>query len=142
MFARDLSGTGRTVGSAGSSWQLILADLALILFMVAALALSDEGEDADEPAPPRPVEEVPAQALYRPRPDGPAFAQWLAQQDPDRRMSVSVVATHRAQGARAAWEQADRLARAARGAGIGARIILREGDTPDLYASLGYDAVE
>ena len=41
--------------------------------------------------------------------------------------------------AEAVWHDADRLARMARAAGVEARVVLREGERSDLYASLGYD---
>jgi hypothetical protein len=134
MYARDSK-------SGGAAWQLILADLALILFMLAAAALSGDAEEAAEPAPARASADVPAQALYRPGPAGRSIARWLEQQQPDPRMSLTIVATHRAGATKEALDEADRLAQAARGAGVSARIILREGTAPDLYASLGYDRI-
>lgn len=120
-----------------NSWQLILADLALILFLVTTAGLVDETDD--QAAPPAPVADVPAQALYRPRADAPAIKDWVTQQNPDPRMTLTLVATHRAGHADQAWNEASTLAQQARGAGVAVRVVMREGTAPDLYASLGYD---
>ena len=117
----------------GISWQLILADLALILFLVAVSAIED-----DTGTMPSDVD-VPAQAIFRPRPDGPDIALWLKQQTPDPRMTLTIVATHDRGGDGEAWQGANALASSARRSGIAVRIVTREGSGADLYARLGYD---
>lgn len=124
-----------------NSWQLILADLALILFLVATAAIADEGEKDTSASSATAQADVPAQALYRPYPGAPTLSQWLEQQRPDPRMTLSVVATHPGDQAEMAWHAAQELAQSARKTGIRVRVVLREGDKPDLYASLAYDDI-
>jgi hypothetical protein len=136
----------------GHGWQLILADLALILFLLtlsalpAAEATSGErladGEarekDAQGPLPP---EIAPAQALYRPLPGGPSLSQWLAAQAPDPRATLTIIAAHKPGGEAAAWAKAEALAKEARTAGARVRTIITTGPDEEIHASLAYDAL-
>jgi hypothetical protein len=135
----------------GHGWQLILADLALILFLLTLSALpaaeaetgqhvaaraAREETDREEPHP----EIAPAQALFRPVPGGPELGAWLAGQTPDPRTTLTIFATHAPGGEAEAWARAETLAAEARGAGARVRTIIMAGKEPDLYASLAYDA--
>ncbi|WP_052207951.1 hypothetical protein [Croceibacterium mercuriale] len=72
-------------------WQTMLADLALILFLVAASAL-------DRPdAAPAPVSVTPPQvgtpaAIWRDKPDAPPLAEWLASEQRDPRLQLTLLA--------------------------------------------------
>lgn len=128
--------TGRVTG-----WQFILADLALILFLLTLTALpidADPGAAAERGARPDDVI-APAQALYRPVPGGPGLARWLADQPHDPRATVTIFARHAPGGERAAWDGAAELAREAGASGLAVRTIIAGGEQPDLYASLAYD---
>ncbi|WP_086619015.1 hypothetical protein [Erythrobacter tepidarius] len=134
-------------GSGSSSWQLILADLALILFLVTLSALPRTAADAapglaDRLAPAqRPRAEIAAaQALYRPVAGGPSLGEWLASQPHDPRATLTIFALHPAGGEAAAWEAARRLAASARSSGVPVRTIITSAARADLYASLAYDA--
>jgi hypothetical protein len=135
----------------GHGWQLILADLALILFLLTLSALpaaeaetglhlaaraAREEHDREEPRP----EIAPAQALFRPVPGGPELGGWLAGQSPDPRTTLTIFATHAPGGEAEAWARAGALAAEARAAGARVRTIITAGKQPDLYASLAYDA--
>lgn len=138
----------------GHGWQLILADLALILFLLTLSALpAAEAETghrlADrtgraaretEAATARAPEIAPAQALFRPIPGGPSLGEWLGSQAPDPRMTLTIVAAHPAGGEAQAWTRAQTLAAEARAHGARVRIIITAGTAADLHASLGYDA--
>ncbi len=143
-------------GSGGSSWQLILADLALILFLVTLTALP-QGETGIGPglagrvagsaaaraqthSPSPPAEVAAAQALYRPVAGGPSLGEWLAGQPHDPRATLTVFAFHPAGGEAAAWQAARRLAASAQDSGVPVRIIISGGSAADLYASLAYDS--
>jgi hypothetical protein len=122
--------------SMATPWQLILADLALILFLVTAAGLS-----ADEPAT-KAGEELaiaPAQALYRRTPGGPSLGEWLAAQPHDPRAALTIVAEHRPDDAAAIWARAQSLADEARAQGVRVRTIIRPGSEPGIHASLAYD---
>ncbi|MBI1402532.1 MAG: hypothetical protein GC147_04905 [Porphyrobacter sp.] len=137
--------------SGGHGWQLILADLALILFLVTLSALPAAGAGAgrirsdaaardEEAAPVRPAPEVAAaQALYRPVAGGPGLGTWLAGQPRDPRATLTVFARHRPGGEAAAWAGARRLSAEARARGVTVRTIIAPGGTTELYASLAYD---
>ncbi len=140
------------VGAArsGHGWQLILADLALILFLLALSALpAAEAEGgrrlADREARDKEVREpqlpeiAAAQALYRPVADGPSLGAWLAGQGSDPRATLTIVATHAEGGEAAAWQRTQALAAQARAAGTRVRTIIVAGQAEDVYASLAYD---
>ncbi|MDJ0643658.1 MAG: hypothetical protein QNJ15_12650 [Erythrobacter sp.] len=135
-----------------SGWQLILADLAMILFLVAIAALAeqpgDKGAKRDNVGDLRRAEESasnsvaaidPAQALYRPGRDIPPIEQWIDSQAIDPRATLSVIALHRGEDRQEAWQRAQALADRARSRGLDVRIVLQEGRESDLYASLAFD---
>jgi hypothetical protein len=136
----------------GHGWQLILADLALILFLLTLSALpsaeatsgrrlADSGARETEIKGPLQPEIAPAQALYRPLPKGPSLSQWLAAQAPDPRATLTIIAAHRPGGEGAAWTRAQALAKEARAAGTQVRTIITVGAEDEIYASLAYDAL-
>lgn len=136
----------------GHGWQLILADLALILFLLALAALpaaeADSGQKlADSDAREKDVGLAPkpeiaaAQALFRPIAGGPGIAEWLAAQPRDPRTMLTVFARYQPGGEAEAWNAAKVLASAAQSSGIPVRTIITAGDERDLYASLAYDQV-
>ena len=134
----------------GHGWQLILADLALILFLLTLSALPPADAESERPSPDREArsktargpdvtEIAAAQALYRPVADGPGLREWLAWQGSDPRATLTIVATHAQQGEAAAWQRAQALAAEARAAGTRVRTIIVAGQAEDVYASLAYD---
>lgn len=134
----------------GNGWQLILADLALILFLLTLSALpaaeAESGHkladkyatEKDARLPPKP-EIAAAQALFRPVAGGPSIAEWLASQPRDPRATLTVFARYRPGGEAAAWTAAAALAGDARASGVAVRSIISVGEEQDLYASLAYD---
>lgn len=141
-----------TLDRSGHGWQLILADLALILFLLTLSALP--ADEADAEAGPRlavtkahteqagsyrPPEIAAAQALYRPVEQGPSLTQWLAAQQPDPRATLTIFAAHAPGGEAAAWLRAQALAAEAQASGTRVRTIITAGATEEVYASLAYD---
>lgn len=140
-----------------NGWQLILADLALILFLVTIGALAGTADedvekrsskdedgrewvsDAEHERSPTGATIAPAQALYRPGPGRPAFEQWLESQTTDPRATLSVIALHRDGDEQPAWENAQALAQTARQRGLVVRVVVQPGEQADLYASLAFD---
>ena len=146
-----------------SSWQIILADLALILFLVTAAALaasagsSPKSADAarQEPLALKPASHsqpqitpdiasdlaplAPAQALYRNSNGGVDLAQWLEQQPRDPRASLTIVAQYSAGEEDRLWAKARAMASVATQLDVRSRVIIRPGPTSDIYASLAYD---
>lgn len=142
---------GRGQARAGHGWQIILADLALILFVMTLSALPaaevESGKRlADSKASEREARGLgrraqiaAAQAIYRAVPGGPGLGAWLASQQPDPRATLTIFATHRTGGEAGAWARAEALANEARSAGTPVRTIISAGESEELYASLAYD---
>ncbi len=126
-----------------ATWHLILADLALILFLVTASALENDSGvkpggspiDASASAPTL----QPSQALYRAGPGLVTLEQWLGQQPRDPRASLTIVAQHAADEEDRVWKEARAMAQTAQAQGVKAQVIIRPATQSDLYASLGYD---
>ena len=144
--------TSITPSRSGPGWQLILADLALILFLLTLSALpaaeADTGKRlADSDAREKEAQGAlmpqvdAAQALFRQVPGGPSLAAWLAEQQPDARATLTIVAVHTRGQEAAAWTRAEALAAEARSQGARVRTIISAGVQDEVYASLAYDAV-
>jgi hypothetical protein len=139
-------------------WQTILADLALILFMMTAAALANApdgpilpkavkpGPAAKTPPlhPPAPSPRGEPVAVWRNGPGAPDLGDWLAQQARDPRLRVSILVRHAVGQERAALGRAEALVAAAGKRGAGARIVIEPGgkDGSENGASvlLAYDA--
>ena len=128
-------------------WQLILADLALILFLVTLSTLANETSagtrdtsEADEFAAPIDTQIAASQALFRPTPFGPALDQWLSEQSADPRATLTVFAQHTGTDQLVIWRQARSLADNAARNGFAVRVVITQGPVSDVYASLAYDA--
>lgn len=137
-----------TLTRQSNAWQLILADLALILFLVTAAALSAGGgggggiEDPSHSTDQRTEIIAPAQALYRAGPGLPSLAEWLEQQPSDPRASLTIIAEHSTGQDERAWSDARAMAATAGAMNVRSRVLIREGKTNSVYASLGYDVPE
>lgn len=120
-------------------WQTTMADLALILFMVTAAGVDAQKEQpAEAAAPSLPAEGEPL-AVYRATATAPPLAQWLAEQAPDKRQLLTIIARYPPGDAAAAAGQAVDLAQQAGEAGVAARIVLEPGERGDLLATLAFD---
>lgn len=115
---------------AGTGWQTTLADLSLILFLIAAAG-------ASRPAPPPPEPEEPVipvlgepVAIWRAAPGGPSLAHWLERQSSDPRLHLTLAAGP------------DGLAQVlvlAQEAGRPTRLVLEPGLDRVPFATLAYD---
>ncbi len=120
-------------------WQTLLADLALILFMITAAAM------AKAPASPAAQAQPVAQgargeplAVWREAPGGPSLPGWLAAEQPDPRLQLTLTAHYAPGQAAAALARAAGLIGAAGAAGAGARVVIEPGAV-DFSATLAYD---
>ncbi len=134
---------------AATSWQTILADLAMILFMVTASALSDPAAIP----PPRPLPPPPEPSrlaasaraepvgVWREGPGMPALADWVAQQGTDPRLRATVLVRD-AGDAVQALDHAARLVAALGARKGGARVVVEpaNGANGGATVTLGYDA--
>nr|WP_086492900.1 hypothetical protein [Novosphingobium panipatense] len=130
-----------------ASWQTSLADLSLILFMIAAAAINrQQGHLRQEQmtqAPQRlPSPEAAPLAIYLAAPDGPPLSRWLAGQaaDPRQRLTVTVPYGPAPGDLSSALLQAGQLADEAARAGYRARIVVEPGPPP-ARAVLAFDDV-
>lgn len=129
-------------GSQG--WQLVLADLALILFLVTLAMLAHaqerggEGVDRQEIVPAPQV--AASQALYRRPQDGPSLMEWLADQPADPRATLTIIAQHSGEDRDKVWREAQDMADSVAASNFAVRVIIKSGAKSDLYASLAYDA--
>lgn len=145
-----MTGAAAPGRAGGHGWQLILADLALILFLLALSALpaaeatsgrrlaDTEAREADARPAPDPQVDA-AQALFRPVPSGPSLGAWLAQQQPDPRATLTIFAIHAKGNEATAWARTQALAAQARASGAQVRTVIMPGSSDDVYASLAYD---
>lgn len=128
------------------SWQTMLADLALILFMVtAATAAPNPAQKAPPPPHAAPLPASPwgqPLAIWRATPHGPTIAAWLAGQAADPRQRLTILARF-APGTRAqALAEAGQLAEAAGPAGATARVAVEPASAnapAQVLALLSYD---
>jgi hypothetical protein len=124
----------------GNHWTITLADLSLILFIIAASAL----EAPAVPAPPAalanplPAEGEPV-AVYRAGAGAPPLAEWLAQQAGDDRLQLTIIARYTGTDAAAQAAQAAALAAQAGPQMRDARIVVEPGETAEMLAVLAYD---
>lgn len=127
-----------TMADGSTAWQLVLADLALLLFMATLgglMAVRGKGE-AGLPQ----VETAPSQALFRSGDGTVTLSQWLKAQPQDPRATLTLFVHYTPQSRAKAWHEARRLEQEALASGHRTRIILRSASTDDIYASLAYDA--
>ncbi|BBC72175.1 conserved hypothetical protein [Altererythrobacter sp. B11] len=128
------------IARGAGGWQTVIADLALILFMVALSAVGKpepKSGDARE-ANPLPAMGEPA-AIYRAGADAPPIGEWLAAQVPDPRQRLTIIARYPAGGAGEAAEGALALSQGAGSWPTPARILLEPAGTAELLAVLAYD---
>ena len=119
-----------------NGWQIILADLALILFLVTLagfIAVRGKNSSAAQH-----VQTAALQGVFRPGPAA-SLTDWLAMQDADGRMRLTIFARYDGERNAAIWENAQTLAAEANSAGINARVVLERGRDSDLYAAFAYD---
>ena len=130
----------------GLSWQTMLADLALILFMVTAAAMGQpppralhHAETASAPGPlGEPV------AVWRLGPGAPPLGPWLATQQADPRLALTITVRYGTGryapgGQAAALAQAGALAREAGAMGREARIVVEAANGAEVVATLAFD---
>lgn len=125
------------------SWQLILADLALILFLVTLTALVSTSPDSDDSsrdkAKPSPYV-APAQALFRQIEGGPSLSDWLDEQPRDPRAALTIIAQHKGPSDKdQIWQKARAMAGSVEGTGVAVRVVITRADSADIYASLAFD---
>ncbi len=123
-------------------WQTILADLALILFMMTAAALASA---PDTPLLPKAPPMAPSArgepiGVWRDGPGSPDLSEWLAQQARDPRLRVSILVRYLPGHDEAALARAAALVAKSGPRGAGARIVIEPGREDGASVVLAYDA--
>lgn len=133
-------------------WQVMLADLALILFMVTAAAMADAPDKPATPPPAPPsaaATNLPADparseplAVWRDGAGAPDLAAWLAQEQPDPRLQLTITLRYPPQAQAQALARGGDLAQAASARGMAPRVILEPSPAApalEAVAALAYD---
>ena len=123
---------------AGTGWQIVFADLSIILFMVTAAALARTGDERAVQVPADPSPRSDPVAVYRSSPGAPPLDVWLAAQPADPRQMLTIVSSYRPGGQQAAIASAALLARSASNKGMASRIVVEPG-AGDSTAMLAFD---
>ncbi|QFT76685.1 hypothetical protein [Erythrobacter sp. THAF29] len=131
------------IGQVGKHWHIILADLALILFVLTLSALSKtlpvDGDDQTESPSPEQAQFDPAQTLYRPVSGGPSLGEWLDRQPRDPRATVTIHVRHSEDDSGGAWASARALSEEAESRGFAVRTVVSPAEKSEIYAILGFD---
>ncbi len=143
--------------SAQGGWQIILADLALILFMITAAALANAPEGPQspfKPAPPLAPKPVPPPKIARPiapslrgepvavwtdSEGAPPLAGWLASEARDARLRPTIIVRFVKGHQAAAFARAEALSGQAGLRAANARIVVEAGPADGAIVALAYD---
>lgn len=128
-------------------WEILLADLALILFIVAlgglvTMPINAKDKSADTaPAETNPEQLAiaPSQALYRSTKGGISLREWLEGQTLDPRVTLTIFVDYRPDDAARGLTQAASMIDEAQTAGVRVRTVMRDAERADIYASLAFD---
>lgn len=139
----------------GQYWQTLLADLALILFIVSASSLDkeymaeragvelvdagQEGSGGPEGTLVTQAQNALSLSLWRNVAGSPPLGEWLDYQQQDPRMSLVITAQYAGEDRLSAWAAASDLAAQADAAGVPSRIEMRPGVAGRASVSLEYD---
>jgi hypothetical protein len=151
----DIAPLKNQAANAPGGWQIILADLALILFMITAAALANTPantpESAQSPFKPSAAPQVPPTkpiaASFRGEPvavwtdaEGvPPLGHWLASEGSDARLRATIVVRFTKGQQSAAFSRAKVLLQQAGNRGANARIVVEAGPSDGAVVTLAYD---
>jgi hypothetical protein len=129
------------------AWQVIIADLALILFLT-TLAGASASEDIEngvaQSAPVSLAKDEPSiassQLIYRPVAGAPAFADWIKQEVADPRLQITIHAAYSDVGDdKLVVAQALKLLNEAGNAGLDPKLVMRQSMASDVYATASFE---
>lgn len=128
-------------GPGSNGWLVPLADLSLILFVITGSGLAGASVEKDEQAQHAGAAEGIASTVFADAGGGESeFAAWLAQHPPGPGEQLTVLGTYRLPDERAlVAARCDALAEAAQSYGIAPRVIVQQGDGPQVLAYLAHD---
>lgn len=120
------------------SWQVVLSDLALILFLTTLAAQASLRQQST--ATTRPSPQASELAVYRPGAGGLSLRQWLAEQPRDARRQLTVAGRYRPEAFDRITGEARALAQQAALAGHAPRVLIEPGAHSEVIVSFAYDA--
>ena len=123
-------------------WQVILADLSLILFIATASALGGNSPDHVPVSGPVTGPSPSPQAVFSSRMEGDNLADWLASYTPDERERLRIVIHYTPGGLDAALARAALAARTASAARHSVLVTLEEGTADGMTAVFAFDGQE
>lgn len=124
--------------SKSSNWQTVIADLSLILFLVAAFALGKTGETppaADQSSSGDKAREGVPISVWRDGPDAIAPYAWLTEQLPDNAARPNMMVRYRDGEFENAWHRASKIRAQLGPSGENMRILLQPAqyDSVEIY---------
>jgi len=126
-------------------WDILLADLSLILFVVTLGGLvsmpSSEAADLAQSDEEDPLDIAPSQALYRSIEGGPTLREWLQSQPRDPRATLTIFLDYTPDEASESFAAAAQLIEQATAEGVEVRTVIKPNEQTDIYASLAFDAL-
>lgn len=114
------------LGQSSSRWQTVIADLSLILFLVAASAIGDDA--ASEPG--AQAGDSVSLSIWRAGAAAPPLSEWLAESAPDDSQRLAITITYGQGGLAGAIAEAETIRRAAGAAGADALLEIVPGARP------------
>ncbi|XUU60754.1 hypothetical protein ACRAQ6_00340 [Erythrobacter sp. HA6-11] len=137
---------------AASSWQVTLADLSLILFLVTLTGLSslntaevtqdissDTSATQQEGGSLESLYLAQSQSLFRSEEGADSLAAWLSEQSLDPRVTLTIVVQYPVGDQNWAVATADDWLSATRNSAVNTRVLMQPGPSRDAYASLGFE---
>ena len=123
---------------AASGWQTVIADLALILFLITAQAVgkkpATQSQAEEERQPPA---SSSALAVHRPK-QGESVREWLVASTTDQRQMATISVGYTQEKRAEALSEAERLLAEADSAGVPARLIATPNATDDVVITVDY----
>lgn len=132
----------------GTSWQIMLADLSIILFLTtfSALARVESTQakatapaPAAAPAPPSAPLVAEPVAMWRPGPGAPPLDEWLREQAADARMRINIHGAYRPGRRDAVLADAAAVSADPALNGRAVRVILEPATTDTITVTLSFD---
>ena len=125
----------------GTSWQVMLADLSILLFLTSLSALAQVKSAPAAPAALAPVAPSVAEpvAIWRAGGGAPRLGEWLKTQASDARMQINVHAGYRPQAREQVLRDAVAISSDPDLEGRRVRVILEPAPTDFVTVTLSYD---
>lgn len=120
------------------SWQVVLSDLALILFLTTLAAV--QGTQQGAPSAAQESARANELAVYREGAGGLSLEAWLDLQSSDPRTQLTILARYVPEEFAAVDQRARALAQASRDHGKAPRVVLEPAGASEITVSLAYDS--